>query len=335
MGTFFWGFLIVIVIPLAEGVLLALWLRDLHARHPLPLGGVINPSLTRKPQVVDTADADGKPARYIVTDTAPSQDVSNVQTSPPQNSVIIDGATANDPTGSPVGEENVLAPREVSVFDDAENIPENLPVNEVLDLMTMAAEPGIPDDFESIIEKSVRSDPEMPPEIGVFNDDMDADDLHALAAALPRDKIDFTQELDDEDSTSHEAISQMAKDVLGENFNFDALERKPDKYVLPPQESGGDNAEVSQNATNTDEAENVALDIQEDESGNVQVSSPFIFNVVPQLEDFAMPQTILSTFSDDWIQETDVSVESIEGDTSKFIFSEESRPMFVRKKKSS
>jgi len=48
--SLFWGILLVIVIPLAEGALLALLLRDVYIRHPLPLGGTIVPRWWNPPK---------------------------------------------------------------------------------------------------------------------------------------------------------------------------------------------------------------------------------------------------------------------------------------------
>jgi hypothetical protein len=54
---------------------------------------------------------------------------------------------------------------------------------------------------------------------------------------------------------------------------------------------------------------------------------------VPQLAEFAIPQTVLPTFSDNWIQEAGTTAESNGEDAAKFCFTEESIPLFVRKKK--
>jgi hypothetical protein len=134
--------------------------------------------------------------------------------------------------------------------------------------------------------------------------------LEDLAAALPKAKIDFTQELETAPEAPGEPISPMAKELLGENFDFDALEQQTQQTSAA-----------------------VMLDVQTDETGVVQVSSPFLFADSPQLADFAAPQMISSTFSGDWIQESGSMIEPIEADASNFCFTEELQPMFVRKKR--
>jgi len=299
----FLGFLFVVLIPLVEGVLLALVLREVHIRHPLPLGGSLTPPKPREIRVADMAEIQETPA---------TED-------------IVDGENVEEKEGaqldtSPDLADDKLLSSITSVFDEATNIQENFPVSDILNAMIAGAPAGVPDDFEHRIEETAhaRSD------VRNINNDMDADDLDALAAALPpREKIDFTQELE-ENSEVPDAISPMAKELLGENFDFDALEEQA-------KESFKSLAPI--NDTDKEDASEVTFDVQEDEAGIIQVSSPFIVDVTPQLADFAEPQTVLPMFSSDWIQETESIVESLEGDVSQFCFTEESRPMFVRKGK--
>jgi len=327
MSVFLLGFLFVVVIPLAEGVLLALLLRETHIHCPLPLGGAIVTSQWRRksPVAAPTTNEVINTVVEEVIDGENTQETPNVQVAPPPDSATVSESTTVAPTGSPVNEEPPLAPpepvsAEVNVFDGATNIPSNLPVSQVLDSMITAAPEEIPNDFEHRIEQSARSGTEIPSGVRHDpNDEMDADDLNALVAALPREKIDLTQELEMDSAVSENTISPIAKELLGKDFDFDTLESQSAKTVT---------------FVNNESAE-IPLDIQEDESGAFHVSSPFVFNVSPQLADFIVPQTIVSTFSDDWIQETGSVVESAEGDVSQFCFTEESRPMFRRKKKSS
>jgi len=324
MYVFLLGFLLVIIIPLGEGVLLALLLREFHAHHPQPLGGVLVPMRWGSPPPIaapaheEAVDADNAQPTATIQTPAPLEPEPEPVAEEPPHSPAEAGAVS--PEASP----EVPVPSEVSVFDGTEKVSPNISVDEVLDSMVIAAPQGLPNDFERRIESSARSNDEMPSDIHRVKDDMDADDLAALAGALPRKKIDFTQELET-GSEGAEAISPMAKEVLGENFDFDALTTTSAKFA---------DSLAEKNSVENTRTEPL-LDVQENEIGVFQVSSPFATEVSPPLADFITPQTILSTFTDDWIQETGNMVETIEGDPTNFCFTEESRPMFLRKKKSS
>jgi len=316
MYVLFLGFLFVIAMPLALGGLLALVLREVHIRHPLPLGGSITPPKQRAGSV-DDSDVIQKMSNS--DDIMDSDDITDTETTEGQIDPKIISL-------SEIAAEQPVIPK-VSVFEDAANIPENVPVNEILNSMVTETPSELSNDFEHIIESTAQTRSG----IHVINEDMDAADLEALAMALPREKIDFSKELESDTETT-DAISSMAKEVLGEDFNFEGLEQAKQSPFLQP-----DSDDSNINAANTGDAasENwtdVVLDVQENETGMVQVASPFIFNDAPQLADFIVPETILPTFSNDWIQETGSTYEPIEDDLSQFFFMEESRPMFVRKK---
>jgi len=306
MNVYLWVFLCVMVIPLAEGALLALLLRDLHARHPLPLGGVI---ATRRatppvPAATKPVDTENAPADRPVVPTEPVA----VEPRPTETEAL--------PTPSEASPET---PPEVSVFDGTEKIPQNVPVHEILEQMTTAAPQEIPNDFEDRIDSSARSEDELHSGIQhTIMDDLDENDLAALAGALPRDNIDFTQELE---SDNAEEISSTAKEVLGSDFDVDALKTQSAEFATALAEKN--------------ESTEIPLDVQENETGTIQVSSLFATDVSPQLAQFITPQTIFPTFSDDWIQKAGDTAETIAGDPEHFCFTEELRPMFSRKKKSS
>jgi len=300
MVLFLLVFFLVIFIPLAEGVLLALLLREVHARHPLPLveSGYNNAWLRPKPKS-NTANL----AKALTTPDEPDAGAApdNEEIQEDQETPFAEELTE---------EENRSFHSGTSVFDGSGIIPKNLPVSDALNLMMAESSAIVPNDLESRIEASTRLNDSLLQNVQHIRDDLDLDDLEDLAAALPKAKIDFTQELETDPEASSEPISPMAKELLGENFDFDALEQQTQQTP-----------------------EVVMLDVQADETGVVQVSSPFLFADSPQLADFAAPQMILPTFSGDWIQESDSMTEPIEADASIFCFTEELQPMFVRKKR--
>ena len=294
MGPVLLVILVLILMPLATGALLALVLREVHVRHPLPLveSGYVNAWQRPKPQgrVAESVE-EQEPTAESVTDAVAETGETE--------------ATPEPPPAEATGEEDGQPPGEISVFKNVANIPKDLPISDVLDSMLSAVSTTVPSDLESRVEESTRLKDGLPQDARHIRDDLDLDDLEDLAAALPKSKIDFTQEVESETDT-HETISTMAKELLGEDFDFDALEAQ--SYHSPPA---------------------VSLDVREDAPGLVQVSSPFLSADAPQFADFAESQTVFSTFSDDWIQ----VIEPTEEDAADYCFTAESQPMFVRKKK--
>ena len=308
-----------VVLPLVQGVLLALVLREVHLRHPLSLGGSLTPPKQQNIPVTNTAEiqeTSEEPGLDSTIDVEKFSEELKTLMIPHQNLS----------TTSSTEESKVPISSAVSVFDGISNTSDNLPITEVLHSMIAEAPAGIPNDFENRIEENALSKAETQSGILKINDDMDVNDLAALAAALPRKKINFAQELET-DSAVSSAISPMAKEVLGENFDFEELESQSEK--LAELAKAANTKDISLNTVSAE----VPLDVQENNAGTVQVSSPFMLGISSQLADFIESQMILPTFSNDWIQETGNTVESIEGDMSKFCFTEESQPMFVRKKK--
>ena len=281
MGTFFWVFLIVVPISLAEGALFALLLREVYARHPLPLieMGYFNAWLPPKPKV--------EVAQPV--ESTPDDAADNGET-----------AESSEIPAESADEGNAPVPSEVSVFDGAENIPQNLPVNDILDAMTTATSETVPNDFESRIDESTRLKDGLPQEMSHIKDDLDLDDLNDLEAALPKTPIDFSQE--EIDPEMQQAFSPMAKELLGEHFDFKTLEQQGKETHESPSPS---------EETHAEESAEMTLDIQENEPGIVQVSSPLMLADSPQLANCSMPEMVLPIFSDDWIQVVEPAEEDL------------------------
>jgi hypothetical protein len=291
MGSLLLVILVLTLMPLAAGALLALVLREIHGRHPLPLvePGYVNAWRRPEPKILTPEPAE-EPG--------------------PTDAVAEPGETAAQPeplSAEAAVHEDAPLPGETSVFGKTTNVPNNLPISDVLDSMIAEVSSTIPDDLESRIEESTQLKDGLPQEVQHIRDDLDLDDLEDLAAALPKSKIDFSQE-GDADPEAAEPILPLAKELLGEHFNFDSLEQQAKQHAAA-----------------------IILDIQEKTPGLVQVSSPFLTADSSLLADLAEPQTVFSTFSDDWIQIIEPTEE--EEDAAHFCFTEESLPMFVRKKK--
>jgi hypothetical protein len=317
MGVFFLALLFVMVIPLAEGVLFALLLREVYVRHPLPLGGAIVPEWWKSHKPI-----------------ALSTESDEVQEPP----VEFDEATesSESETGLDVPVAEVSPPIGISHFDDAAKIPDNLPVHDTLNTMTSGTLPDDPLNLDHIIGESATAK-----NVHAIEDNWDQDDLQELANALPGEKIDISQEIE-KDSDVSDPISPSAKEVLGD-IDVRVLEqqmkestesrRQPEKkYIEVPLPSPSVDSAVPQAEMPAVPPAEMTLDIQENESGTVQVSSPFMFNAASQFaSDFAEPQTVFPTFSSDLLQESSSTAESMTGDVAQFFFSEESIPMYTRK----
>ena len=315
MSPFALGFLFVIVIPLAEGVLVALLLREMCNRPSLalPLNGRIVPIWWKQPKPAPETTADVLQVEPAPNEVAPNK----VAESGEAPEVLVAPIPTPDtpPTAAPVADSEVKQdlPLDLgtSVFDGTENIPKDFTVGNVLDAMTMETPAADLHGFESIIDASALSGNAISDADNASADDMNADDLKSLEEALPGTKIDLSQEIDHEESSE---IQSIGKEVLGEDFDFKSLEQRS-------QQAGAMLAETM-------------LDVREDaSSGIVQVSSPFIADVVPQFADLAVPQTVLSMFSENWVQDSGGVTETSEEDVAKFCFTEESGPLVVRKKK--
>ena len=317
VNVFLLGLLLVVILPLAEGGLFALLLREVYIRHPLPLNGIIVPEWWKSPPPT--------------TESAQSAESVEFQETPVEFVEPVPAEMTDTVTSPDIPPAEVPPSAGFSVFDQAANIPKGLPVNDVLAAMTSDTMEDVPPELERIIEALATPEHARP-----IIDTLDRDDLQALADALPGQKIDFSQELD-KDSYVSEPISSTAKEVLGDNFDFQALEQQLKELAADRQQTA-ENSEQPLPAPLVDAAAYSAetmLDVQEDDtSGTVQVSSPFMLNVTPQFaSDFAMPQTVFPTFSNDLLQEPSSTAESMEGNIAKYCFSEESRPMFTRKTK--
>jgi len=340
MVLFLLAFLFVIFLPLATGGLLALLLREVHARHPLPLVELGYVNAWNRPgfqaansQAINRADFAkeletlgmlemtglqetlGEPVADDAGKTRKMGMGMGMGMEEEGDAALIDAALLDGWVGEGTvdeenaDEENTSFHSGVSVFDGSGIIPKDLPVSDALNLMTAEDSAVIPHALEHRIEESTRLKDGLPHEIHPIRDDSDFDDWESLPTALPKAKIDFTQEFET-DSEESETMSPMAKELLGEDFDFDALE----------QQSHQTSAETM-------------LDVQTDEARIVQVSSPFLLADSSQLADFTVPQMVLPTFSGDWIQESGSVIAPAEVDASNFCFTEESQPMFVRKKK--
>jgi hypothetical protein len=329
--------LFAVIIPLAGGALFALLLREVYARHPLPLGGTIVQEWWKTPKPVSNAAETPKPADPLLDEVKNSAEnsvksqVSAEPSAPDTNSAAASSVASPTPEGTSdpgltdgLDELSMPLSSAVSVFDGTEKIPENLPIGSILESMTSKDSTAIPYDFERIIDESAQSTAAIPEDYTAV-DEYNHDDLQELMNALPKTEIDFSQALEADEQVSG-SVLPTAKEVLGEQFDFDALEQQANQTKQSLQ--------LAASIDNLDLA-GAALDIQEDAGGTVHVSSPFMSDASSQLADFTVSQNILPMFSNDWIQETSGTADTTGTgkDTSQFCFTEESRPMFVRKKK--
>lgn len=306
MGVYSLALLFVFVIPIAKGVLLTLLLREVYTRHPLPLGGTIGPRKPRRPTSIESVETTDESSTEETAETENNTEEPNESTFPIPESIAAELSVNEPAPKEPITTDNAAAPAGVDVFKEAEKVPEALNISSVLEAMTAETSATLPNDLENRIEASSQHIDKFYSEI--LDDDDDAGGQQIPAKQQPSTPIDFARELE-EDPEHTGTVSSLAKEMFGENYDFDALEQ-----------------------TAGDQRQTAALDIRE-EAGTVQVISSYTFDTAPQYADFAMPQTVLPTFSADWIQEPNSTNGWSEGDAAKFCFTEELRPMFSRKKK--
>ena len=316
MGVLLWGVLIVIIIPHAYGALFALLLRELHVRHPLPLGGTIGirPSKV-KPENAELAEEQDMLPDSAVFTKPPLTDEADTENSPVE-STAPDAAELPPEDALPAetaNEELPTAPPEVSVFDDADHHATGWSIGDLLESMTAEASTIIPNDLEGRIEEKALSSDDMPPEWHSHSDEGKQNNVQALAAAMPGTKIDFTQESETTPELA-EPIAPMVKELFGENFDFNAFE---ERTRLEKQSLHSAETDTSEHTTSAA----TVLDVQEDVPGMVNIL-PVTFDATPQLADFAEPQTILPIYSDDWVEATNSTDESIEGNVEELFFTE-------------
>ena len=317
MGVFLLVLFFVFVIPIPLGVLISLTLREVHIRHPLPLGGTIGPRKQHKPvieesekieNITDDVTSYDVPLDDVPLDESADTKISNEKPATDSPTESVSGElTANETVPQEQATEETAAPQtETDVFKDAKSVPEGVPISSVLNAMISEAPVVIPSDFESRIEESA-----MP--LDKFHSQLldEEDDQYELPAAVreqPSTRIDFARECEGNSDLAG-TMSSLATEMLGENFDFNALEQ-----------------------TSADSRQMAALDIRE-EAGTVQVISSYMLGTAPQFSDFTVPQTILPVFPADWIQEPGKICGWDEGDAEKFCYTEELRPMFVKKNK--
>ncbi|MDR0521490.1 MAG: hypothetical protein LBH00_06515 [Planctomycetaceae bacterium] len=318
MGVFLLAFFFTVLLPFGEGVLLALLLREVHLRHPLPLGGRIPTG--KSPQVKEPQTVQNPPPAAVPSPAEPAETVSS--------------------TDLPPETENVTQPNS-SVFDNTASLSATLQIQEVLNAMT-APDPAIlPHDMEKRIEASSQPDTARMQERN-FGGDMDDDDLAALEAALPGPKpaakIDFAADIEPE-SQPADNISPMAKELLGENFDFETLESNAlnsRRDEMPAADIPDNEFPAAEDVSAERPAEiPPSMPVQENGSGVVQVLCSPATDILPSWEKTEEDQTVLPAFLPNWVQECDAAAVMPAENSGQFFFTEEMRPMFVRKKKTS
>jgi hypothetical protein len=314
MAVFLLAFLFVIVIPLAEGGLLALFLRDLYNKHPLPLGEIIG--------IVDEDD-----------EAPPAEPVARNQTEEPQQGFIDAGEEIDEEMLSALSpldrmktsvfetqaaEAQATEPQ-VDVFADAGNIPTGVPVDDALNAMLAPVPTAASTDMDDIVQKPATDDGWKDLQNNVDDEDAfdesEAQQIESLLETMPQNTVNLEAEL--QDHPNSEVISATAQELLGTDFDVDALmAHKPS--VAAATGTSGDGT-VAQTV------------MEEPAAGFVRASSiPTAGAELP-----AESEVIMPTFSVDFVQDTPIfaASESVTVDMPQLFFTEELKPMFSRKRR--
>ncbi|MDR3183203.1 MAG: hypothetical protein LBT89_09855 [Planctomycetaceae bacterium] len=324
MGTFFLTLLFVVVIPLAEGGLLALVLREVYNRYPLPLGEIVetidtpelheNDSDTSEPagnlsnavssgEAAQEAAQSGSKAKWDFDNIDAASDLDILSQMGVRNVASLpQSETENSETSDAAASPTAPPPDVIDVFDNAGTIPADLPVEDALNSMFSDEPPGAPSDFDDLAE-TPQADSLQDIQQQIDADDLDfsgdageseAQQIDALRQTMPAETIDFAAEQEYRQDDAQ--MSETVKELLGSDFNMEELmSRIPDK---------------EEPAVSAVKPESL-LQIQEPQPGTLQVQCGWSgSDELPALAEVIMP-----SFSGDWV------------------FTEESRPMFVRKRK--
>lgn len=209
-----------------------------------------------------------------------------------------------------------LAEQHTDNFDDLGLLPKSFKVDSILDDMLGENVSETPEDL------SARLDQEETAFQADYSDAFQDTDEDMLARALENaastnGAIDFNDEnfLDRvaEETHTHREIAPMAVELLGEDFNFDAL-----LTGEPPEPP-----EI---------VEASAPAFREWEDGTFQTESECYTDAPALLDLLPGEQDIVSFFPDEWVRNEVIEPDRSE-EAEKWSFVEESRPMFVRKKK--
>lgn len=224
-------------------------------------------------------------------------------------------------------------------FDDHGLLPKSFKVDSIINDMLDESVPEVPEDLSAVIDREEKAEPEdytvdFEDSDGDFGDEGDEDMLaraleNAGSAAESTDgNIDFDDEnfLDRvaEETYTHREISPMAVELLGEDFNFEAL--LADENRIPVDE-----AKAPSDAVGSETVE-PQIAFREWEDGTFQAESECYTDDVSLLELLPGEQDIVSVFPEEWVRQ-DVIEPDTSAEAEKMSFVEESRPMFVRKTK--
>jgi hypothetical protein len=349
MGVVFLAILFVILIPFAEGGLLALMLRGIHLQHPLPISDPIlmetepEASLEDEPLIPEeSAEANQQKGWFeekLSTDWGKELGLESGG-----NNVQAAHVEPTAPEPPPAGQPADLP---VSVFDGDNQTSNDVPVDSILNSMLGGNRAEVPQDFESRVAET---EPDADAQLQQLEQEHDQSYEDAeLEKILKTTSTEIPIEFNENELPD---FSPMAKELLGKDFDFNSLktltaqsevqsEVQPEtqsetQSKVQPALQSGTQPEVSKLPATSLAVLPITFSIeaQELEPGVFQASaSPFITGDLPELSALSA-ETVISSFPDTWVQEADTELDS--ADVAKqYSFTEESRPMLVRKKKKS
>ena len=315
MGLYFLYMLLFILAPLGYGVALAVLLKEIHGRQAgeivektesvPPEKEAVEPDVTADEPVTDEPVAKG---------VEPSSEESvQPEDATPETSPEIERQNVSSETDSEETESQ--EPPLHSVFDDQGLLPKSFKADEVIDEILNEDRAETPDDLSSRIEED-SDDFETQSESFEQDQDNDFFDLEddilvramEFAESGKENKIDFSGE----ESLTPDAISPTARELLGEDFDFDSLTAP----IFDPNDA----------VKATEEAP-----LRELGGGAYQAETPMMTDDLSLLDAMPEEQDIISAFPREMVQNVMIEPDHSEA-ARQHSFVEELRPMLVRQR---
>lgn len=365
MLVFFLLIFFLILLPLTEGFLLAQGLRTLYLEEISELPEEESEAEDALQGPEENGPEEQEPEEETAEDEKKDEDVLDAENQNAEEEVE-PASEKEEPAEKSDGEseremDEIASPEipaeSVSTVSEPENPPETpespdqnasqFPVDNIIDGMLSESRPEIPEDLSARIEEDeARSEGQFD---GMNFDPLDDEDelMNRLMEniGMSRDEnetpIDFQNDLSSDETATE--ISSMAVELLGEDFDFDSLiedaeqekaevlDAEDDLDWKDIEKSAGKFAETSEGDSATPETNpSDATDISGDEgvfhSEAISLADESLSNLFPDQLD------VVSVFPDELCQNTIIKPETSQ-EAEQFNFVEESRPMFVRKRK--
>ncbi len=301
MSQFFFILFFYVLLPLEEGVILALLLRYLYERQdhdeetPAEAAETTQPALGKDEAETNTEVAPESPGSEPSSESAempPTEDVVTSDEKPPAEvEAAPDEPVVESAAPEPIEPDSVEEEPE-DIFQNQDALAQTLGVGNIVDGMVHGDEEDLPEDLASRIEEESLSEPRFD-HYGMDEDSdpfaQDDDILGRFEDYVPS-RADVEQpslpEMDEDvfesEAASEDGISPTAVGLLGEDFDFDAMleeaeaERQAVEDAISNEESVGSEPEPEPEASASVEEPMVTSDAAETVGEEGEAGKPML-----------------------------------------------------------